>query len=123
MSARFAVFPLVCAVALGRAVFVAAPSPKPRADKATRFQAFTELRGHEHEMRLKAVQDFPTDPWSQDDAFHAFESDRAKSFADGHRIALTDVLDALDDGMRTQRARGDRTMTSSVPPCHPRVIY
>ena len=116
-------FPLVCAVATVRVLLAHPPAAAARADETAKRQAFLEMRTHEPEMRRQAAQDFPTDPWSQDDAFHAYEMDRARTFADKHHTALTDVWAALDAGMRAQRARGDKSMIASVPPCHPRAIY
>jgi hypothetical protein len=123
MALRLALFPLVCATALGRALLSPAPPPQPRASDAVRREAFSDFRLHERESRRKAAHDFPTDPWSQDDAFHAYESDRAREFASKHHVTKTDVFDALDEGMRAQRTRGDRSMLATVPPCHPRAIY
>jgi hypothetical protein len=123
MVARLALFPLVCAVALGRALLTPAPPPRDRASDAVKREAFADFRTHERESRRKAAHDFPTDPWSEDDAFHAYESDRARAFADKHHVTKTDVFDALDEGMRAQHARGDKTMLATVPPCHPRAIY
>ena len=122
-TAQALAFPLVCAVATLRVLLAHAPAAAPRADEATKRLAFLEMRTHERDMRRDAAQDFPTDPWSQDDAFHAYEMERARNFAGKHHIALTDVVDALDTGMRAQRARGDKSMIATVPPCHPRAIY
>jgi hypothetical protein len=123
MIARFVPLPLVCALALTRTLTASGPTPKPPANESLKRQAFQDLRTHERDLRRKAANDFPTDPWSQDDAFHAYEAERARSFADKHEMSLTDVFDALDSGMRSLRVRGDRSMTASVPPCHPRPIY
>jgi hypothetical protein len=123
MIARFALFPFVCAVALGRALLSTPPAPPERASAAVKRKAFAEFRAHEREDRNKAAHDFPTDPWSQDDAFHAYESERARSFADKNHVTKTDIFDALDEGMRAARVRGDRSMIATVPPCHPRAIY
>lgn len=122
-AARFAPLLLVSVVALGRVLTASGPAPRERATEAVKRQAFADLRTHERELRRKSAQDFPTDPWSQDDAFHAYETERARAFADNHHITLSDVFDGLDVGMRALRARGDRTMTATVPPCHPRAIY
>lgn len=113
----------VCAVAVGRGVFSPAIPPKARGDGALATQAFQAFQGNEAELRKKAAHDYPTDPWSEDDAFHAWEGGDAQAFADSHHVSLSVVLDALDEGMRAARARGDRRMTGSVPPCHPRVSY
>ena len=66
---------------------------------------------------------FPTEPWSQDDFFHATESKEAHAFARAHSVPVTDILDALDEGLRARRSQGDRSIVSTVPPCHPRAIY
>lgn len=117
MFARFAAFPLVCAIAVARAVLAPAIPPRARAGDALKREAFADLAKNERGMRRKAADDFPTDPWSQNDAFQADEGGRAQSFADGHHVALTDVLAAYDEGLRR-----DKTLTASVPPCHPRAF-
>ena len=121
--ARWALFSAVCASALARAVTSAPPRPPPRADAAQRALAFHDLVTREPGSRVDAAKHFPTEPWSQDDFFHATESKAAHAFSKTHSIPVTDVLDALDEGLRAQRAGGDRSIVSTVPPCHPRAIY
>jgi len=123
MRAHLLPFPIVCLLAVARAGSAPASLPSPRADDALKRTLFKDLRGREPELRQKAAQDFPTDPWSRDDAFHAFEADRAEELARKQHVALTDVLAALDDGIRDEHSRGDMTLTATVPPCHPRAIY
>jgi hypothetical protein len=121
--ARWFLFVAVCAVALARAITSRATPPPNRADGSTRAIAFTQFVGQEAAYRKEAAKDFPTDPWSQDDFFHAREAKEARAFAKTAGIPITDALDALDEGLRAQRARGDRSSLSTVPPCHPRAIY
>jgi hypothetical protein len=123
LIARFAPFAVLCAVATARAALSPAIAPRGLGDEAVQRAAFDELRKHEPERRRAAATNFPTDPWSQSDSFHDAEAKAAQAFASHHHVSLTAVLAGLDDGMRKARARGDRTMIGSVPPCHPRAIY
>jgi hypothetical protein len=110
-------------MALVRAITSKAPPAPKRANEEMRKLAFTESVGKEVGDRNAAAKKFPTDPWSQDDYFHAAEAQEARAFAKLNAIPVTDALDALDEGLRAQRARGDRSSASTVPPCHPRAIY
>jgi hypothetical protein len=123
MLMRLAPFAVVCTIATLRAALSTATTPRGTGDDASKHKAFTVLEGKEAELHRKADKDFPTDPWSQSDAFAAFEADAARTFADGHHLSLTAVLAAIDEGMRDKRAAGALTLTGSVPPCHPRPIY
>ncbi len=121
--ARWSLFLAVCAIALARALTSSSPTAKARADASVRAAAFAQFAEQEPGHRKEAAKDFPTDPWSQDDFFHAREAKEARAFAKLYQVPITDPLDALDEGMRAQRARGDRSIVSTVPPCHPRAIY
>ena len=123
MLGRSVPFVLVCVLAFGRALTSPVKAPRQLGGEDLRRRAYLNLVNHETESRRKAVEDFPTDPWSQSDAFQALEAGTAQSFADAHHISLSGVLLGLDQGMRTDRARGAGVLTASVPPCHPRVIY
>jgi hypothetical protein len=120
---RWSTFLVVCAIALGRALSASARALPPPADEAAMHAAAVDMISHERELRVQAAKDFPTDPWSQDDAFHSSESKKAHEYAAAHRLPLTDVLDSLDHEIRARAAHGDRTITATVPPCHPRAIY
>ncbi len=75
-------------------------------------------------MRLDAAKKFPTDPWSEDDDFHSAERAQAKAFAEHRGVRLSDILSAIDDGMREGWTRDPRaTVRTTVPPCQPRAIY
>jgi hypothetical protein len=120
---RWVPFALVCAIALVEALRATPPVSPPRADKAARAAAVADARKHEGDYRKEAAKDFPTDPWSQDDAFHQKEAKGARAYAKSHYIALGDVLDAIDEDIRARAAQGDSTIIATVPPCHPRAIY
>ena len=48
---------------------------------------------------------------------------RMEDLAKKRRAPMTDVLAAVDDGMRAMHGRRDANMTPFVPPCHPRPDY
>ena len=123
MTLRFLSLIVVCLIATGRAVTAAEPPSAPAADAGLKRDIFSAFRAKEAENREKAANDFPTDPWSSDDAFHAYEDDRAQELCKKYHASKTDVLAALDDGMRNEHAHGNRPMLPTVPPCHPRAIY
>ena len=122
-------FAAACTFAAARAVVAAPPPVPPPASEAVQRAAFIDIAEHEREMRQDAAKSFPTDPWSQDDAFHDLERKRAITFARGHSVRTGDVLDAIDRGMRegwAQTEEAGRTsapLVATVPPCRPRAIY
>ena len=87
-------------------------------------KAFWDMAQSEHDMRKDAIHDFPTDAWSQDDAFHNSEFKKARDWGNDHGVRLMDVLIAMDEGMHAgwPRPRG-AFMSPTVPPCRPRQIY
>jgi hypothetical protein len=113
-------FGATCAIAIGRCLLAIAPADNAPADAATRAAAFDDIASHESEMRAHAAEQFPTDPWSQDDCFHEQERSRARDFARRHGVRVSDVLDAIDEGLHDS-ARQD--LVATVPPCRPRAIY
>ena len=123
MLSRWSLFAAVVVTALVRVLGARAEPPLPSADADLRAQALDALVTGEPASRREAATSYPTDPWSADDYFHAKERKDARAFAKLHRVPLTDVLDALDEGLRARRSSGDRSIVSTVPPCHPRAIY
>jgi hypothetical protein len=110
--------------ACGRAA-LAKPIENPApASVDLKKNAFYAMAADERKMRRDAAKDFPADAWSQDDAFHNFEFKRARDIASDKKMALEDVLSAIDEGMREHwpRPRGV-VMNPSVPPCRPRPIH
>jgi hypothetical protein len=121
----WAPFGVVCAAALGRALFGSMPEQVAGgADEATRRAAFRAIASEETSLRAEGAKVFPTDLWSRDDDFHERELRRARDWAGKHRVALGDVLHALDEGMRAQWPHDNPVpLVPTVPPCHPRAIY
>ncbi len=75
-------------------------------------------------MRRKAAKDFPTEPWSADDDFHAYELQDAVAYAHMHRFRYGDVLAAIDVGIRSKwKSKGGVVPSATAVPCQPRPIY
>jgi hypothetical protein len=113
-------FGATCAIAIARCLLATAPPLGAPADAATRAAAFDDIASHESEMRAHAAKEFPTDPWSQDDCFHEQERTRARDFARRRGVRVSDVLDAVDEGLH---ARARENLVATVPPCRPRADY
>ncbi len=103
-----------------RATTGAKDAPPRSADEAERKSMFSMIASNEPTYRREVVKDFPTDPWSQDDAFHEREFQRIRSVTSGRGVRLVDGLLGLDDGLRASRPGRYR---ATVPPCRPRTIY
>jgi hypothetical protein len=114
---------VVCAIAVARSTTVRAPPRLPAATEADKRAAFWNIASREPQLRRDSVKDFPTDHWSQDDAFHSRELGAADDFARSHRVPRGDVLQAIDDGMRERWSGAANAMIATVPPCQPRAIY
>jgi hypothetical protein len=112
-------------VFLAAVVCVLRAKPMSHAAVATDAQMhaiFTEIAMAEPSMRRDAVKDFPTDPWSQDDAYFNLEQQRAGSIANTRKVRFSDALRAIDVGLRSHW-RGADNMKKGIEPCRPRPIY
>ena len=87
-----------------------------------RMQVFSGFAMEEPRMRRQAEKDWSTDPWSQDDAFHNLEHQRAWNLANQMKTSEAEVLRAVDDGMREGWPQWGAQMKTTVPPCRPRPI-
>lgn len=113
-----------CAVALGLATGARAPDQPPVATEADRRAAFRAIASDEAAMRSAAADAFPSDLWSRDDDFHRRELDRARGWATHHHLRLSDVLSAVDEGLRSGWPHDNSgPLVATVPPCRPRAIY
>src|SRR5260221_10680120 len=98
----------------------ARPLPQPKSlDDAERKRVFSMFSSEEQQMRKAALKDWAADPWSQDDAFHNLEHQRAWGLAGPMNTSEEEVLRALDDGMRGGWPRWGVAMKTTVPPCGP----
>lgn len=123
--ATIAAWLVSCAVVATAVVKVVSAQPPQRAasaDERTARRVFDSIAANEGMMRARAAQNFPGDPWSQDDDFHAMESQRAYQQANANRIALSETLRAIDDGLRSGWQR-QGSLRATVAPCRPRPVY
>lgn len=118
------VFGVAIVGALGRALASQPITSPPPADERARRAAYVLMVTEEQNMRRESVQDFPADPWSQDDAFHNLEYRRAKQIAGPRNMSVQDVLLAMDEGMRERWPKPVVVhQKPTVPPCRPRPIH
>lgn len=118
------VFGLFVAVGIACAMLPGTPADTFRATEEAQREAFSVMVSAEPSMRHQAETNFPGDPWSQDDDFHALEVQKVISHANLRGLSTADVLRALDDGLREGWPRPDNiSMKATVPPCRPRAIY
>lgn len=113
------------ACAVGTAVAATAPRPPVAGPlpESERHAVFAQLAGEEPRLRKQAEHDWPTDPWSQDDAFHNLELGRVQAVAGFRRTAPSEIFRALDDGMRQGwPLPPGAALRTTVPPCRPRPI-
>jgi hypothetical protein len=115
---------VVCVVALVRTL-ASRPDAQPEPlDEAQRREVFKWVASDEGPERREAAKVFPTDLWSRDDDFHQRELVRARDWADSHHARLSDVLSAVDEGLREHWPYGSNVAPlGTVPPCRPRAIY
>lgn len=78
------------------------------------------VMSQEDEWRLKVADDFPSDNWSQRDAFHGHEAAAVRDLAAGSNVTYEDVFRAIDDDIHRNRTR-DRN--ANAVPCKPRPIF
>ena len=119
-STAGAVVLLVCvSVVVGRVARATPPPAKRSATPAERELIALELISPERRWRAASKRRFAGDHWSQDDDFHRAEQYRARGSSDRLNVSLTDVLRAIDEGLRAHPA--GRRVTAS--PCKPRPFY
>ena len=118
---------LVIVVVASLAMARAAPAPPPPAptksiDEKMAREAYRDVTSRERQTRREAAVKFPGDPWSQDDDFHEKENEQVRNFAGSHELRLSDVIRAVDDGMREKWPTPNQP-NPKVPPCRPRLSY
>ncbi len=85
-------------------------------------EVYRDMTGRERSMRREAAVKFPGDLWSQDDDFHERENETVRSTASSKKIRFSDVVRAIDDGMRAHWPASGQPI-ATVPPCRPRLSY
>jgi hypothetical protein len=118
---------IAIAVVASLAMLRAATAPTPPAptkpiDEKMAREAYRDVTNRERQTRREAAVKFPGDPWSQDDDFHEKENEAVRNFSSAHELRLSDVVRAVDDGMR-ERWPTPIQPNPKVPPCRPRLSY
>lgn len=91
----------LCVAAVARALVAApAPSPAPAVSREVEHEIWRELVSKEPELRAKAVADFPSHRWSQEDGFGADARGFARELAARHRLTEQAVHRIFDEGLR-----------------------
>jgi hypothetical protein len=109
------------AVMVAGAKVATAPSAPTAELKGQQRERVLHVMGDDEGPRVvAAVRAFPGDRWSQGDAFHGGESEKARNQASTHRVALESVLDVLDADLHARRLPGRH---ANAPPCKPRPQY
>ncbi len=105
-----------------RAATVPAPPDGRPATAEERAAIALEFAQIEPAWRNATQHAFPGDHWSQDDDFHNKELALARRIAMSWQIRLSDVLMAIDEGLRREYP-GDPSRKPSASPCKPRPFY
>lgn len=113
---------LVAIAAVVRATTAPTPDPGKPLDAIGAHDAYRDVVGRERTMRRDAAVKFPGDLWSQDDDFHQREADTMRSFSSARSVHLSEVLRAVDDGIREHWLSPVQPI-ATVPPCRPRLSY
>jgi len=111
---------IACAVV--RVLTTQPPARGAIPDERTARRIFESIAAAEPSIRARAAGNFPGDPWSQDDDFHAVEGQRAVQLAASNKVALGEVLRVIDEGMRSGWQRS-ASIQPTVAPCRPRPVY
>jgi hypothetical protein len=96
--------------------------PYASATDADRARFANSVASNEFTWRRQAEQDFPSDQWSQRDAFHGSEAQRIRDLASGANVPYEAVIRAVDEDLhRSVRPNVERS--AQAVPCKPRPFY
>lgn len=100
--------------------------PAATAEQRAMFAA--SVAGDEPAWRRQAEQDFPSDLWSQRDAFHGQEAQSVRDLAGPAHVPFEEVIRAVDDDIHRASARPGADTTAvdrsaRAVPCKPRPFY
>ena len=121
------------AFAVGCTLFVAkrvASAPRAEAGgvatPAQRLSFAQSVASNEPTWRQETEKDFPSDLWSQRDAFHNHEAQTIRDLAGVAHVPFEEVIRAIDDDVRASgtvapAAAFDRA--AGAVPCKPRPFY
>jgi hypothetical protein len=117
-------------IAVGCGVFVAsrvASAPREEtgnpATPAQRLSFAASVAGNEPTWRRKTEEDFPSDLWSQRDAFHNHEAQSIRDFAGSAHVPYEEVIRAIDEDVRKSGTVPGLERAAGAIPCKPRPFY
>lgn len=113
---------VVTLVAVVRAATATPPDDGNAITEAAAREVYRDVTSRERSMRREAAVKFPGDLWSQDDDFHERENEQVRSLAKSKSMRFSDVVRAIDDGMRAHWPSSVQPI-ATVPPCRPRLSY
>jgi len=126
--AGFVVAVSAAALVVVRAATAPAPPPPKHVTPEDRAGFAATLASHEDDWRGAAARDFPSDNWSQRDAFHGHEATAVKDLAGIAGVPYEEVLRAIDDDLH-QAAPSDRrnvrrpNRSVNAVPVKPRPVF
>ncbi len=121
------------AFAVGCVLVVASRvSSAPRAETggaatpAQRRSFAASVSANEPTWRRKTEEDFPSDLWSQRDAFHNHEAQSIRDLSGAAHVPYEEIIRAIDEDVRLSgtvppRERSERA--AGAIPCKPRPFY
>jgi hypothetical protein len=87
-------------------------------------QVYFDVTAKEPDERRDAALRFAGSAWSEQDDFHARERGMVRAVANGRGVSVSNVVFALDRGMREGWPTGGGVAVSpKVIPCRPRLLY
>ena len=123
----------VVAVACLFVVLARLPSAPDRAGRAAataeqRAMFAATVAGDESSWLRQAEENFPSDLWSQRDAFHGHEAQSVRDLAGGANVPYEEVIRAIDDDVHrtSPRSHGEPAgpeRSARAIPCKPRPFY
>ena len=116
--------------AAGCALFVArsvASAPREEtggtATPAQRLSFSQSVASNEPTWRRKTEEDFPSDLWSQRDAFHNHEAQAIRDLSSTAHVPFEEVIRAIDDDVRLSGKVPGIERAAGAIPCKPRPFY
>jgi hypothetical protein len=110
----------VLVAVISHVALVPAHEPGVSASPEAQERSAAAVREKEPELRRKALERFPGDPWSQGDDFGNGERELVRKLGTDEGVRPGAVLDAIDRDVKAFPGNGER---GAVAPCMPRPFY
>jgi hypothetical protein len=113
----------VVAIVVRGASAAPAPPPLQRSTPEQRQQLARQIASQEDGWRASAAADFPTDAWSQRDAFHNHEMGTIRDLAGAAKIPPEELFRAIDEDIHREGRSSNVNRSAEVVPLKPRPIF